>query len=98
MVTQKLLLQTFGLLLIIAPLAFWAGLRLAVRHGHQIPNAVLPVIRTLRWIGWAIGVTLYIAGGTGFRGFHQWPLGTAILTFSLGLSFPERYLKSQENA
>jgi hypothetical protein len=96
--TQRLLSQVGGLLLIIAPLVFWAGLHLAVRRGQRIPGAVLPVIRTLRWIGWATGFVLLIAYGTGLKLFHVWPLGTAILTLSIGLSFPERWVKGHGKA
>jgi len=98
MVTQKLLLQASGLLLIIGPLTLWAGLRLAVGRGHRIPSAVLPAIRTLRWIGWATGLSIFIAFGIGLRDFLEWPSGTAILTFAIGLSFPERWVKTQKIA
>ena len=91
----KLLWQCVGFILIIAPLAFWAALYFVVRHGRSIPVAVLPIIRALRWMGWSSGMALFVAYLTGFHHFHLWPLASALCTFSIGLSFPERWAKER---
>ena len=82
-------------LLLISPFVLWATLSAAARREKSIPRFILPLLRALRWFGWISGAVILIVGGLDFYGFHGWPYGIALVTFSIGLSFPESWVKQR---
>ena len=84
-----------GVLLLIAPFVLWAILYVAAQRGKSVPRSILPLLRTVRWIGWISGAATFIVGGLDVLGFHSWQYGTALVTFSIGLSFPESWAKQR---
>jgi len=80
---------TFTLMLL--PLLIWLALYLAYRWWCFNLRPVLPWLRTLRWIGWGfnvLSVLLWIASP-----HFSLVYGIAMMTFSVGLSIPEGWVK-----
>lgn len=92
---EKLIMYWFTALIVIAPLAFWAALRLAVLIGYSVTAQTLFLIRLLRWSVWvssALLVVLYIAG---ILRLDAWPLVAALGASSLGLALPQAWAKAR---
>jgi hypothetical protein len=79
--------------LTLAPFVIWAALYGAERWWSFGLRQVVPWIRTLRWIAYGSGVALGVAHFASAHFSHDLTYATAVLTFSLGLSFPENWLK-----
>jgi hypothetical protein len=80
-------------LLIIAPFVLWGVLYVAVRKWSLDLRPLIPRFRVFRWVAWSCGLLLYVGY---FLGAHYpWGFPIAVVTFSIGLSFPESWLKRQ---
>jgi hypothetical protein len=90
---NKLLVECGAILLVIAPLAFWSALYFADRRGHSFSPFILLMLRTLRWTFWILALALFLASWIHFHHYRVLVLAGAASTFSVGLSFPERWLK-----
>jgi hypothetical protein len=79
----------------IAPLILWVILWTIDKSSSLNPSAVLPWIRVLRWITWCSAIVLFLAGlfGDHFQHFPRY--AGAMLTFSIGLSLPQSWLKKK---
>ena len=88
--SKLVLIATVGLLLV-APFVVWGALRLAARNPKRDLRPLLPWLKGFRWLAWSCGLLPY---GAYFLGDHiPWAYAAAAVTFSIGLSFPERWLK-----
>jgi hypothetical protein len=81
----KLFAEIVGIL---GPSVVWFGIWFAAQRKMVKPHSVLGILRACRWIAWiAAGVLLFLS-------IHldrtYW---AAIFLFSLGLSFPESWLR-----
>jgi len=74
---------TWGLLLIIAKL----------RHPDLRP--MIRWLRLARWAVWLVGITLATAALVTNRMWHSWhfSIGMSLVALSLGLTFPEKWVK-----
>jgi hypothetical protein len=81
--------------LIIAPFFLGFALKAAARRWVLDLRPIYPLIKALRWTAWISGAVLWVIHLTGplFRG--EWAYGMALIAFSIGLSFPERWLKER---
>jgi hypothetical protein len=78
---------------IIGPFAIWMGIRAAAKRNIFKLHSMFRVLRVWRWLSWTVAVLLWLAC---FLPLHlQWFYGGCASTFSLGLSFPEYWLKKQ---
>jgi hypothetical protein len=92
---EKLVMYWFVALILIAPIALWAALRLAGSIGYPVTTATLFLIRIIRssvWISALVLVALYFAG---ILRRDAWPLVVALSTSSVGLSLPQRWVKAR---
>ena len=78
-------------ILMVVPMLLWLALYAAARFGSFALRPVLPWLRALRWTGWILGMALLVAYVIG----DVLPLayGVALLSFSIGLAIPERWVK-----
>ena len=90
---SKLLVIGIRSLLIIAPFIVWGALYVAVRKWSLDLRSLLPWLRGFRWVVWSCGLLLYIGYFAG--GQFPWVYAISVVSFSIGLSFPERWLKEQ---
>lgn len=72
------------------PLIIWLILYLSRRWWSVNSRPALPWLKTLRWIGWVVGVALLLLSVTGSR--LPWVYGIAMATLSVGLSIPESWI------
>ena len=72
------------------PFLVWLALYAASRAFSVGLRPILPLMRVLRWVAWGAGVVLCLAHLT----LNRFPFyGMACLSLSLGLSFPETWVK-----
>jgi hypothetical protein len=90
---SKLLVIGISSLLIIAPFIFWGALYVAVRKWSLDLQSLAPRLKGFRWVVWSCGLLLYIGYFAG--GHFPWVYPISVVTFSIGLDFPERWLKGQ---
>jgi hypothetical protein len=93
MSTRHVLMLVFMLVVgLLGPFAVWAGIYLAVKYNRFTLQSMLRVMRVWRWISWSTGALLLL--GTLILNL---PLayGLSITTFSIGLSFPQSWLKQR---
>jgi len=81
--------------LILAPFVIWLALYVAARWWSFGLQPLVPWMRTFRWITYGSGIALGLAHFTSAHFYHDFTCAAAVLTFSIGLSFPENWLKSQ---
>jgi hypothetical protein len=89
----KLLVIGISSLLIIAPFIVWGALYVSVRKWSLDLQSVARWLRGFRWVGWSCGLLPYIGYFAG--GHFPWVYPSAVATFSVGLYFPEKWLKGQ---
>jgi hypothetical protein len=78
---------------LIGPFAIWIGIRAAAKRNIFQPHSMFRVLRVWRWLSWTAAVLLWLAC---LPPLHlHWFYGGCASTFSLGLSFPEYWLKKQ---
>ena len=82
----KLVRGALGLLISAAPLLFWIMLYAVARKWPFDFQPLLTWMRAVRYVTWACGLVLMVAGA-------HWPYPMALITFSLGLSFPEGWAR-----
>ena len=80
--------------LTLAPFVIWLALYAAARRSFRL-RPLVPWMRTLRWIAYGSGVALGLAHFTSAHFSHDFTYAAAVLTFSIGLSFPESWLKGR---
>ena len=90
---SKLLVIGIRSLLIIAPFIVWGALYVAVRKWSLDLQSLVTWLRGFRWVVWSCGLLLFI--GYFAAGHFPWVYAISVVTFSIGLSFPERWLKEQ---
>jgi len=90
---SKLLVIGISSLLIIAPFIVWAALYVAVSKWSLDLQSLVPWFRGFRWVVWSCGLFLFIGYFAG--GHFRWVYPSAVATFSVGLVFPEKWLKEQ---
>lgn len=91
----NLVMYCLTALILMAPLVFWAALRLAVSIGYSVSAETLYLVRILRWsvgIAAAVLVVLYFAG---VLRLDAWPLAAALGACSVGLSRPQGWVKTR---
>lgn len=81
----------FASALFVLPLVIWLTLYLAQRWLSVNSRPALPWLKTLRWVGWAVGVVLLALSLTGGRLPSVY--GIAMTAFSAGLAIPESWIK-----
>jgi hypothetical protein len=87
--SKLLAIETFSVFSVL-PHIIWLALYGASRRWPIDPRPVLKWLRILRWVGWGIAIPLGLLG----LARNQFPIyGLAMSTFSIGLSFPESWLK-----
>jgi hypothetical protein len=92
---EKQIMYWFAAAILIAPLALWAALRLAVLIGYSVTAETLSLIRLLRWsvlMSAALLLVLYFAG---ILRLDAWPLATALGGASVGLALPQAWAKER---
>jgi hypothetical protein len=78
---------------ILGPFAIWAGVFVAAQQSLFTPDSMLSALRAWRWIAWVAALSL---GLLFFAPLHlHWVYAGCASSFSLGLSFPEFWLKSR---
>jgi hypothetical protein len=88
---SKLLAIEVTSALVASPLIVWLALYLAARWWSLGLRPVLPWLRVLRWVGWGLGIALYLTYFA--RDRFPWVYGAAMLSFSIGLLLPEGWVK-----
>jgi hypothetical protein len=73
------------------PLIIWLALYLAARQSSLSLRPVLPWLRILRWLGWGLGLVLFLMHLD--RDTFPVAYGIAMFTFSTGLALPEGWVK-----
>ena len=76
----------------VAPFAIWMGIYIALHQNIFTPHSMFRVMRMWRWISWSAAVSL---GACSFVFHINWLYCMSASMFSLGLLFPERWLKAQ---
>ena len=78
-------------LVLAAPFLIWLALYAAARAFSVGLRPILPLMRVLRWVAWGGGLVLCLAS----LALNHFPssYGMASLSLSLGLSFPETWVK-----
>jgi hypothetical protein len=95
---SKLLTIGITSLLVIAPFVVWGALSVVMRKWSLDPRSLLRWFRGFRWVVWSCGLLLWVGYGVSFfmgRPHFPWVYAGAVVTFSVGLSFPERWLKER---
>jgi len=74
-----------------APFLVWLALYAAARAFSVDLRPILPLMRVLRWVAWGGGLALCLA----YLAHNDFPssYGMASLSLSIGLSFPETWIK-----
>jgi hypothetical protein len=87
---SKLLAIEITSLFLALPFIVWLALYIAARWWSINLRPVLPWLNILRWVGWGLGVALSLI----YLGLDRFPAyGGAMITFSIGLSFPQGWVK-----
>jgi hypothetical protein len=76
----------------LGPFPIWAAICVAARRNIFTPDSMYRVLRFWRWFTWAFAVLL-LSLGVLLPPHTHWEYGVCASTFSLGLSFPESWLK-----
>jgi len=85
----KLFLILVGLC---GPFLLWIAIFSATKLSVFDLHSMLRVVKVLRWLSYATGAMLWLCH---YSPLHlSWGYGWAAVMFSLGLSFPEFWLKS----
>jgi hypothetical protein len=92
---EKLVMYWFVALIMIAPIALWAALRLAGSIGYPVTTATLFLIQILRWSVWISVLLLGALYFTGILRRDAWPLAVALSTCSAGLALPQGWVKAR---
>jgi hypothetical protein len=92
---EKLVMYWFTALILIAPFAFWAALRLAILIGFSATAETLLLIQIFRWSVWAAALVLVVLYFMAIVRLDAWPLAVALSASSTGLSIPQRWLKAR---
>lgn len=77
--------------LIALPFIVWLALYVAARWWSINLRPVLPWLNILRWVGWGFAITLLTLSLA--RDHFPMVYGQAMALFSLGLSFPQSWVK-----
>jgi hypothetical protein len=90
---EKLIMYGFSALILIAPLVFWAALRLAVLIGFSVTAETITLIRLLRWSIWISAALLVVLYFAGVLRLDAWPLATALGASAAGLALPQTWAR-----
>jgi hypothetical protein len=90
---SKLLVIGIASLLSVAPFIVWGALSVVMRKWSLDPRSLMPWLRGFRWVVWSCGIVLWV--GYLVRPHFPWVYPCAVGTFSVGLIFPEKWLKEQ---
>ena len=77
--------------LIVLPFIVWLALYVAARWWSFDLRPVLPWLNMLRWVGWGLAIALLILSLA--RDHFPMVYGQAMTSFSLGLAFPQSWVK-----
>jgi hypothetical protein len=90
----KVLTIAMAALISVAPFFLWLALYFATRSWLLDYRFLARWIRVFRWITWSSGLVLLLLnfGGIGHGHIHS-PYPMALISFSIGLSFPQEWLK-----
>lgn len=91
----KLVMYWFTVAIVVAPLGFWAALRVAVWIGYSVTADTLLLIRILRWSVWISALVLVVLYFAGVLRLDAWPLAAALGASSVGLSLPQAWVKKR---
>ena len=80
---------------ILGPFVIWAGACVAVKQEISKPDSLLRALRVGRWIAWLGAILLWLSF---IKQPHWWVYAGCATTFSIGLSFPEQWLKKHFHA
>jgi hypothetical protein len=88
---SKLLRAEIVFTLMFLPLLIWLALYLVATCWSVNLCPALSWLRILRWLGWGLGVALFIVG----LAHDSFPriYGLALISFSVGLSMPQGWIK-----
>lgn len=91
--TEPTCLVWFILAWTLAPFLIWAAIYLAARQNIFTRDSMFRVLRVWRWIAWTVAVGLWLFFL--LPPHIHWQYGACANMFSLGLSFPESWLKAR---
>jgi hypothetical protein len=77
----------------LGPFPIWVAIYLAARQNTFTLDSMFRILRVWRWITWIAGVVLWLLFL--LPPHIRWQYGACVSTFSLGLSFPESWLKAR---
>jgi hypothetical protein len=80
----------------LGPFAIWAGIYVAANLNIFTSGSMFRALRVWRWITWIAGILLWLSCLPPFR--LHWLYGACASMFSIGLSFPDSWLKRRLNA
>lgn len=80
----------------LGPFAIWAGIYLASKLSIFTVDSMFRALRVWRWITWIAGILLWLSCLPPLR--LHWFYGASATWFSLGLSFPDSWLKKRLNS
>lgn len=90
MIHSKIFAAVFTGTFVVGPFIVWLGLYIGAKSDLQL-RPTLALIRVVRWIGWILAVALFVVHLVN-EDFHS-AYSIALFTFSIGLSFPEQWVK-----
>ena len=88
----KVLTIAMAALISVAPFFLWLALYFAAGSWPLDYRFLIRWIRVLRWITWSSGLVLLLLNFGGIGHIHS-PYPMALISFSIGLSFPQEWLK-----
>jgi hypothetical protein len=80
---------------IAGPFVVWGVLYVAVRRMPSHLRLLMKRLRVLRWITWCLAIAFWLFTFVSASQLIRWSFGSAFLTFSIGLSFPQNWLKGK---
>jgi len=92
--SSKVFAITVYVALALSPLVVWLGLYAVARLSSWNLRPAFIWIRGLRWVGWGTGVFLFLIYFANNRRI-LWSFAMGAFCFGLGLSMPERWLKTR---
>lgn len=82
---------------ILCPFVIWIGIHMAMQQDIFTPRSIFRVIRVSRWISYTSAILLW-ACWLLLQLKWLWLYALSISEFSIGLSFPEHWLKRRLNS
>lgn len=92
---EKLLAICIWLIVLASPFFFWLVLYIANPKSQEELRTQISRVKLLRWISYIAGVALGLLWVINQMPKNYWIFGSAVLTASLGLTFPTLWLKNR---